>query len=74
VGINMALTKSQRKKKLRYGDQTEIARRLGVPDSLVSAVMNNKHQAYSREKVQLVRQAVAEKIGEPIEEVWGSAA
>jgi predicted XRE-type DNA-binding protein len=70
----MALTKSQRKKKLRRGAQTEIARELGVPDSLVSAVMNNKHQAYNRENVQRVRQAVAERIGEPVEEVWGSAA
>jgi predicted XRE-type DNA-binding protein len=70
----MALTTRQIKGKLRHGDQRRIAEELGYHTSLVSAVVNKKHQLYSREKVQAVRQAVAERIGEPVEAVWGTAA
>lgn len=70
----MALTKRQRKDRLRPVTQKDIARELGVADSVVSAVMNGKTQWYAKETVQRVRAAVAEKIGEPVEEVWGTAA
>ena len=70
----MALTKRQRKERLGRGGQKRIAQRLGVSDSLVSAVMNGKTQILGKESVAKVRHAVAEEIGEPVEDVWGNAA
>lgn len=70
----MALTKRQRKERLGRGAQKEIARQLGVSDSLVSAVVNGKTQILGKETVQKVRTAIAERIGEPVEEVFGTAA
>jgi predicted XRE-type DNA-binding protein len=70
----MALTKSQRKKALRRGMQAEIARELGVADSLVSAVVNGKAQAYADETVKKVREAIAARIGGTVEDVWGKLA
>lgn len=68
----MALTKRQRKERLGRGKQAEVARDLGVSESVVSAVMNGKAQLYSKATVQKVRQAIAEKIGESVEEVWAA--
>lgn len=70
----MALSKDQIKRRLGHGGQAQIARDLGFPDSLVSAVVNKKHQLYSKQKVQAVREKVAERLGESVELVWGNAA
>jgi predicted XRE-type DNA-binding protein len=70
----MALTKRQRKERLGRGGQKRIAQKLGVSDSLVSAVMNGKTQILGKETVAKVRTAIAQDIGEPVAEVWGTAA
>jgi hypothetical protein len=70
----MALTKDQRKRRMPKGAQSAIARELGIAPSVVSAVMNNKAQLYAKETVQRVKELAAQKMGEPVEEVWGTAA
>jgi transcriptional regulator with XRE-family HTH domain len=69
----MALTKRQRKERLGRGAQKEIAEQLGVSNSLVSAVVNGKTQILGKETVARVQKAVAERIGESVEEVFGSS-
>jgi predicted XRE-type DNA-binding protein len=70
----MALTKRERKLRLRRGAQKEIAEQLGVSEGLVSLVVNGKTQLLGRDTVRTVREAIAEKIGAPIEEVFGAVA
>lgn len=70
----MPLTKRQRKERLGRGAQKKIAEQLGVSDSLVSAVVNGKTQILGKETVARVRTAIAERIGESVEEVFGTAA
>lgn len=70
----MALTKRQRKERLGRGGQKSVATAAGVAPSVVSAVMNNKVQLYAKETVQKVRTAIAERIGESVEEVFGQSA
>lgn len=70
----MALTKRQRKERLRRGTQKQIAQELNVSESLVSAVVNGKTQILGKETVRVVREAIAEKIGASVEEVFGNAA
>ena len=69
----MALTKRQRKERLPRGAQKEIARELGVGTSTVSAVINGKAVLYSNETVKRVQEAIAARIGEPVEEVFGGS-
>lgn len=70
----MALTKRERKLRLRRGDQKEIAKQLGVSEGLVSLVVNGKTQILGKETVKAVREAIAEKIGASVDEVFGTAA
>lgn len=70
----MALTKRERKERLGRGGQKRIAEKLKLSDSLVSAVMNQRTQMYSKQTVRKVQQAVAEEIGAPVEEVFSNAA
>ncbi len=70
----MPLTKRQRKERLGHGTQREIARQLGVSDTLISAVVNNKTQSLGKATLRKVRVAIAERIGEPVEVVFGSTA
>ena len=70
----MPLTKRQRKERLGRGAQKEIAKDLGLSDSLISAVVNNKTQILGKETVRKVRVAIAERIGEPVEVVFGASA
>lgn len=70
----MALTKRQRKERLGRGGQRQIAIDLDCSDSLVSLVVNGKTQILGKATVQKVRAAIARKIGEPVEEVFGTAA
>jgi predicted XRE-type DNA-binding protein len=69
----MALTKRQRKEKLKRGGQKRIAMRLGLSESTVSQVMNRKTQTLQRDTILRVQIAIAEEIGEPLEEVFGDA-
>lgn len=70
----MALTKRQRKDRLRRGAQKEIAFELNLSESLVSAVMNGKTQILGKETVRTVREAIAQKIGASVDEVFGKVA
>lgn len=70
----MALTKRQRKERLGRGNQKQIALELEISEGTVSQVMNNKTQNLAKLTVQRVRTAIAERIGEPVETVFGNAA
>lgn len=70
----MALTKRERKSRLRRGAQKEVAEQLGVSEGLVSLVVNGKTQILGKETVRAVREAIAQKIGAPVDDVFGSAA
>lgn len=75
----MPLTKYERKEKLGYGKQKEIADELakefgeGYDEALVSLVINDKAQARDPEKVQRVRAAIARRLRMPISEVFGES-
>jgi hypothetical protein len=72
----MALTKSERKERLQRarGIQQNVALKLGLSKSTVSLVANNKTQLLSKHTVRDVRAAIAEELGETVEEFWGTAA
>lgn len=72
----MALTKSERKERLQRmpGVQKRVAERLKMAPSTVSLVANGKTQLLSKHTVRDVRIALAEELGETVEEFWGSAA
>lgn len=71
----MPLSKYERKERLGFGKQKEIADELGAgyDEALVSLVMNEKAQARAPEKVKAVQEAVARRIGLPVSEVWASS-
>lgn len=50
--------------------QSEIAEELGVDRSYVNRVLNRQY-THKGEKSNLVRKAIARKIGKSTEEVWG---
>lgn len=72
----MALTKRERKDRLRdnLGIQKRVAEKLGVSPSTVSFVANGKTQLIRKKVVREIQVALAEEIGETVEEFWGSAA
>ena len=72
----MALTKSERKERFKRnrGVQKRVALKLGVPESTVSLVANSKTQILAKHVVRDVRVALAEELGEDVQEFWGSAA
>lgn len=70
----MALTKREIKRRLGRGGQKRAAEAADVSPSVVSAVVNRKAQAYAKETVLKVKAALAEQIGEPVEQVFGTAA
>lgn len=66
----MSIARYARKERLPVGAQKEIAIRLGVAESVVSRVMNDKGQDLSpltRRKVQV---AIARKLGLKVEEAF----
>lgn len=69
----MPLTKRERKERLKRGGQKAIAIDLGLSESTVSQVLNRKTQTLTKDTVRRVQIAVAEKIGVPVEEVFGEA-
>jgi predicted metallopeptidase len=69
----MPLTVKQRKQRL-WGVGKEVAKEVGLSNAYVSAVLNGKVQILSKDKVRIVRRAIAAKIGEPVEEVFGTSA
>lgn len=71
----MPLSKWDRKQRLPFGAQQEIANQLGegYDKAFVSLVMNDKAQARDQEKVRIIREAIAARIGLPVEEVFPEA-
>jgi hypothetical protein len=72
----MSLSKYERKERLGFGKQKEIADELGdgYDEALVSLVMNDKAQARDQDKVKNVREAIARRIGLPVAEVFADDA
>lgn len=68
----MPLSKWDRKQRLPFGAQQQIADELGegYDKAFVSLVMNDKAQARDQEKVKKIRDAIARRIGLPVEEVF----
>lgn len=70
----MPLNRWERKERLGFGAQKEIAEKIGVARSAVSAVVNDKDDTLSARTVTRVRKAVARRLGMSVEEVFGNAA
>lgn len=76
----MPLSRWERKEKLGYGKQKEIAEELakefgaGYDEALVSLVIHDKAQARDPEKVRRVRAAIARRLRMPIGEVFAEPA
>jgi hypothetical protein len=74
----MPLSKYERKEKLGYGKQREVAEELakefgsGYDEALVSLVINDKAQARDPEKVRRVKAAISRRLRMPISEVFPS--
>jgi DNA-binding transcriptional regulator YdaS (Cro superfamily) len=67
------LSVADRSHLMPHGGQREIANALGVAESTVSQVMNETMRAKTergRKTVQRIREAVAEKLDRPFDEVW----
>lgn len=67
------LSVADRSHLMPHGGQREIAKDLGVAESTVSQVMNETMQPKTdrgRKTVQRIREAVAEKLGRPFDDVW----
>jgi transcriptional regulator with XRE-family HTH domain len=69
----MALTIGQRKDRLPYRAQQEIANEMGVDKKLVSAVMNDKAVGYAAPRVRAVQEMLAARMGLTAQYVFGAA-
>lgn len=67
---NMSIARYARKERLPWGAQKEIAERLGVAESVVSRVMNDKGSDLKPETLRKIRVAIARKIGMRVDEVF----
>jgi len=59
---SMPLTRYERKERLPYGQQKEIAAELGLSKAFVSRVLNDKTDGMSPEKVRRVRVEIAKRL------------
>lgn len=73
----MPLSKYERKERLPYGDQSEIAKELNLSEATVSLVMNEKADVLLPETISKVQEAIARRIrrddggiGLPVTEVF----
>jgi transcriptional regulator with XRE-family HTH domain len=71
---NMSIARFARKERLPHGAQSEIARKLGVADSVVSRVMNDKAADLNPRTVRRIRVAIARKLNMRVDEVFPAAA
>lgn len=69
----MSLSRFERKERLLYGSQKEIAQAEGVAESMVSRVMNDKALHDDPKKVRRIQVRIARKIGLPVSEVFPGA-
>lgn len=58
----MPLTRFERKERLRYGEQKEIAAEVGLSIAFVSRVQNDKVEGLDPETVRRVRVAIARRL------------
>lgn len=68
------MNRFERKERIGYGGISRLARQLKLSPATVSLVISDKTDILSDKTVQRVRVAIAEKIGAPVEEVFGEAA
>lgn len=69
----MPLTIAERKHRMPYGAQLEVARQEGVAESYVSAVMNGDVRPKTeptRKKLRRVQVALARKLGVTVDEAF----
>lgn len=73
----MALSKYERKERLPYGAQSEIAKELELSEATVSVIMNDKPNDYTPETIAKVQEAIAKRVrrddggfGLPVSEVF----
>ncbi len=66
----MPISRYERKERLPFGAQKEIAEKLDLAESTVSLVVNDKVAALNAGTVRKVRVAVARRIGLPVDQVF----
>jgi transcriptional regulator with XRE-family HTH domain len=66
----MSIARYARKERLPNGAQRVIARKLGVAESVVSRVMNDKGSDLSPQTIRRVRVAIARKLRMRVDEVF----
>jgi transcriptional regulator with XRE-family HTH domain len=66
----MSIARYARKERLPFGAQKEIAKKLGVAESVVSRVMNDKGDDLKPATVRAVRVAIARKLRMRVDEVF----
>lgn len=64
----------ERKEKIGHGGISEVATRLQLSPATVSLVVSDKTDQLSAETIERVQLAIAERIGEPVGQVFGNAA
>jgi transcriptional regulator with XRE-family HTH domain len=67
---NMTIARFARKERLPHGAQSRIAEKLGVADSVVSRVMNDKAADLNPKTVRRIRVAIARKLRMRVDEVF----
>ncbi len=73
----MPISIADRKHRMPFGAQQEVADELEVPKSYVSAVMSDEvfpKTEETREKLRRVQEALAKKLELPVEDVFGPIA
>ena len=68
------MNRFERKERIGYGGISRLARELGLSVATVSLVISDKTDILSDTTVKRVQAAIAEKIGAPVEDVFGFAA
>lgn len=68
----MALTIWERKSKLRFGVQKEVAKEEGCDPAIVSMVVNDKAGNYDSKRVRRIQVRLARKMGVRVDEAFGS--
>lgn len=66
----MSIARYARKERLPHGAQREIATRLGLAESVVSRVMNDRISELAPSTVRKVRAAIARRLHQPVLEVF----
>lgn len=68
------MNRYERKERIGHGGISRLARQLKLSPATVSLVNNDKTDILSDKTVKRVQLAIAESIGAPVDEVFGTAA